>query len=225
MRAKLDLGTTQSDTQYAGTRSELGSMENTIYVAVGRQRSLGEVSLATDWRADAKDVSTVLVPGTPGTTATGVEVDLIDGFRKTPDRLTRLTGERLSDWEMDDVRRERTADHVGQSTQIRDASWRPALANEECDRYFVVVAEVVFAIVDAGDAQQSPPRQDLCDFEIAGREQSLGSAGRNQPSGGRRGRVAYDAGHGDGSAMDPVAVPLIPLVERPFRVLQNPFLP
>jgi hypothetical protein len=53
---------------------------------------------------------------------------------------------------MNDVRRKKPPHHVGNRTEVPDAFTLATLADEERDRHFVVVAEVVVAVVDARNA-------------------------------------------------------------------------
>src|SRR5213078_4895474 len=90
--------------------------------------------------------------------------------------------------------RDPIAHEVERGAQVRDDGTLAAPMDEERERHLVVIAEVVVAVVDGGDAEEGAPRQELDHVELGPGQQTAGSRARDEI--GRRGRrrVAYDHG-------------------------------
>src|SRR5207244_4826068 len=131
-----------------------------------------------------------------------LECDLRDALREAPDAAARRAREALVDGQLPDPGRDPVADEVEGRTQVRDPGAIAARPHEERERHLVVVAEVVVAVVDGGDAEEGAPRQELDHVELGPGQQTAGSRARDEI--GRRGRrrVAYDHGHRQLAALE-----------------------
>jgi len=133
MCAKLDLRAAHANPEAFGTGYERGLVQDAIDVAVGAKRLLREIALSTRGRAELEHVLPVFVPNTPSAVTACVEIDLIDGLRKTPDGPARLASERLVHRKMDDVRRKEASHHVHRRSDVGETAAVAALADEERD--------------------------------------------------------------------------------------------
>jgi hypothetical protein len=204
VRAKLELRAAHADAKILGARHERGLVQNAIDVAVRAKGLLGEVSFPAHGQAQLQYVLSVLAPHAPGTLPTRVEIDLVDGLGKPPNGLPCFTRKRLVHGKMNDVRRKKPPHHVGRGADVRDAFAISTLADEERDRHFVVVPEVVVSVVDARDAEQPATRKDLGDLELSTGQQGLSGSRAHQPGGRSGTRVPDDAGHGDGAPLNEI---------------------
>ena len=117
--------------------------------------------------------------------------DRLHRLREPPDLEASRTSERLIDGELVD---ERTLGRFR----------RRFRADEEYDHRFIVVAEIVVAVVDEAENHLRQSGRGLAHFEVVAREQSLGDVAGDEEQGGSRTRIAHDRRHAYSSSLNQV---------------------